>query len=29
MVIFVHYYGTGEAAVLAKGVRASVDLLGR
>lgn len=28
-VIFVHYYGTGQAAVLAKGVRAAVDQLGR
>lgn len=29
IIIFVHYYGTGEAAVLAKGVRAAVDLLGK
>jgi hypothetical protein len=29
MVIFVHYYGTGPAATLAKGVRAAVDLLGK
>lgn len=28
-VIFVHYYGTGQAAALAKGVRAAVDLLGK
>ncbi len=28
-VIFVHYYGTGAAPALAKGVRAAVDLLGR
>ena len=28
-VIFLHYYGTGPAATLAKGVRAAVDLLGR
>jgi hypothetical protein len=28
-VIFVHYYGTGQAAALAKGVKAAVDLLGR
>lgn len=28
-VIFVHYYGTGPAATLAKGVRAAVDLLGK
>lgn len=27
-VIFVHYYGTGPAATLARGVRAAVDLLG-
>jgi hypothetical protein len=27
-VIFVHYYGTGPAAALAKGVRAAVDRLG-
>lgn len=27
-VIFVHYYGTGPAASLAKGVRAAVDRLG-
>jgi len=29
MVIFVHYYGTGQAAALATGVRAAVDLLGK
>jgi len=28
-VIFVHYYGTGPAAVLAKGVRSAVDQLGK
>jgi hypothetical protein len=28
-VIFVHYYGTGVAAVLAKGVKAAVDQLGK
>lgn len=28
-VIFVHYYGTGAAPTLAKGVRAAVDLLGK
>lgn len=28
-VIFVHYYGTGPAATLARGVRAAVDLLGK
>lgn len=28
-VIFVHYYGTGPAAVLATGVRAAVDQLGK
>jgi hypothetical protein len=28
-VIFVHYYGTGPAAPLARGVRAAVDLLGK
>jgi hypothetical protein len=28
VVIFLHYYGTGPAANLAKGVRAAVDLLG-
>lgn len=28
-VIFVHYYGTGAAPALAKGVRAAVDLLGK
>jgi hypothetical protein len=28
-VIFVHYYGTGEAAALAKGVKAAVDQLGK
>ena len=29
VVIFVHYYGTGPAPTLAKGVRAAVDLLGK
>jgi hypothetical protein len=29
MVVFLHYYGTGRAANLAKGVRAAVDVLGR
>jgi hypothetical protein len=29
VVIFLHYYGTGAAATLAKGVRAAVDVLGR
>ena len=28
-VIFVHYYGTGAAATLARGVRAAVDVLGK
>ncbi len=28
-VIFLHYYGTGPAATLARGVRAAVDLLGK
>ena len=28
-VIFVHYDGTASAATLARGVRASVDVLGR
>jgi hypothetical protein len=28
-VIFLHYYGTGQAATLARGVRAAVDLLGK
>jgi hypothetical protein len=28
-VVFLHYYGTGPAATLAKGVRAAVDLLGK
>jgi hypothetical protein len=28
-VIFVHYYGTGQAVTLARGVRAAVDLLGK
>ncbi len=28
-VIFVHYYGTGQAVALAKGVRAAVDVLGK
>ena len=27
-VVFLHYYGTGSAAALARGVRAAVDLLG-
>jgi hypothetical protein len=29
MVIFLHYFGTGPASTLAKGVRAAVDLLGK
>lgn len=29
VVIFLHYYGTGPAATLARGVRAAVDLLGK
>jgi len=29
VVIFLHYYGTGPAAKLARGVRAAVDLLGK
>jgi hypothetical protein len=29
VVIFLHYYGTGPAAGLARGVRAAVDLLGK
>jgi hypothetical protein len=29
VVIFLHYYGTGQAAKLAQGVRAAVDLLGK
>ncbi len=29
VVIFLHYYGTGPAAKLAQGVRATVDLLGK
>jgi hypothetical protein len=28
-VIFLHYYGTGPAATLAKGVRAAVDVIGK
>jgi len=28
MVVFLHYYGTGSAASLAKGVRAAIDVLG-
>jgi hypothetical protein len=28
VVIFLHYYGTGPAATLARGVRAAVDRLG-
>ncbi len=28
-VIFVHYYGTGQATALAKGVRAALDVLGK
>ena len=28
-VIFVHYYGTGPAATLARGVRAALDVLGK
>ena len=27
-VIFLHYYGTGPAATLARGVRAALDVLG-
>ena len=29
MVVFLHYYGKGEAAALARGVRAAVDLTGK
>lgn len=29
VLIFLHYYGTGPAAALARGVRAAVDLLGK
>ena len=29
VVIFLHYYGTGPGAKLARGVRAAVDLLGK
>jgi hypothetical protein len=29
MVVFLHYYGTGQAATLAQGVRAAVDVLGK
>ena len=29
VVIFLHYYGTGPAQELAKGVRAAIDLLGK
>ena len=29
VVVFLHYYGTGPAATLAKGVRAAVDVLGK
>jgi len=29
MVIFLHYYGTGPAAHLARGVRAALDVTGR
>lgn len=29
VVIFLHYFGTGAAATLAKGVRAAVDVLGK
>lgn len=29
VVIFLHYYGTGQAATLARGVRAALDVLGR
>ena len=29
VVIFLHYYGSGPAAALARGVRAAVDVLGR
>jgi hypothetical protein len=28
-VIFLHYYGTGQASTLAQGVRAAVDMLGK
>ena len=28
-IIFLHYYGTGQAATLARGVRGAVDLLGK
>ena len=28
-VVFLHYYGTGDAATLARGVRAAVDVLGK
>ena len=28
MVLFLHYFGTGPAETLAKGVRAAVDVLG-
>jgi hypothetical protein len=29
VVVFLHYFGTGPAARLAKGVRAGVDMLGK
>lgn len=29
VVVFLHYYGTGQAATLAQGVRSAVDLLGK
>ncbi|HXG55133.1 MAG TPA: DUF1259 domain-containing protein, partial [Vicinamibacterales bacterium] len=29
MVVFLHYFGTGEAAALARGVRAALDELGK
>jgi len=28
-IIFVHYYGTGQAAALARGVRGAIDVLGK
>jgi hypothetical protein len=28
MVVFLHYFGTGPAETLARGVRAAVDVLG-
>ena len=29
MIVFLHYYGTGEASALARGVRAALDQLGQ